>query len=112
MVKGSHGLDIVSDLKANDGTLLMASKPGEVILSDLIVVNNGTHEAELLNCEKMKRLKVFTLNDSKKVTDGSGRVKLKPGQYLLFFLRKLKILLFGEDSWMTNFAFLLVYCGC
>lgn len=45
-------------------------------------VENQTREAvNLLHCEMLKRMRVFKLDDMKKVTEGKGTVSLIPGLF-------------------------------
>jgi hypothetical protein len=47
---------------------------------EIVLTNKGDMVIELAHCEMMKKVRVFTLRDSKKVTDGMGTVKLSPGK--------------------------------
>ena len=46
---------------------------------EIVLTNTGDVDVELAHCEMMKKLRVFTLRDSKKVTDGMGSAKISPG---------------------------------
>ena len=59
------------------GTYLVDVGPGDVYRANLTIKNNGKSAVELLHCEMLKKVRVFTLNDPAKVTDGLGTAILK-----------------------------------
>lgn len=83
-MNGVPGLAITSSLEEGsevneEGVFFIQSHEKVVNQMEIILTNNGNIPLELAHCEMMKRCRVFTLNDSKKVTDGMGKVLLKPG---------------------------------
>jgi len=87
LIRGVPGLTISSSLHkgpdANeDGTFFLQLNENESKQMEIILTNHSEKTLELAHCEMMKKCRVFALNDSKKVTDGMGKVKLKPGMHL------------------------------
>ena len=68
----------------------------ENVSSTTIVTIKNTSDLENLifrNCEMLKRIRVFRLNDSKNLTDGKKAVIIKPGDYHTF----IELILFLRD---------------
>ncbi|KAL4226712.1 Helicase MOV-10 [Mactra antiquata] len=63
----------------NNGTYIVNVVEKELKKFDIVVSNVGNKLIELLHCEMMKKVRVFTLRDSKKVTDGMKSVQIYPG---------------------------------
>ena len=87
LIEDKFGVEITTKLrqvteKDQAGTYLVDLKPGEENQSTLTIHIKGDHPVELLHCEMLKKVRVFKLNDPKRVTDGLGTVILKPGKGL------------------------------
>ena len=85
LIEDKFGVEITTKLrqvteKDQAGTYLVDLKPGEENHSTLTIHIKGDHPVELLHCEMLKKVRVFKLNDPKRVTDGFGTVILKPGK--------------------------------
>lgn len=94
MVKGVPGVKVTCSLNGmhqadfgEDGVFTTEMQENDMKQMDIVLTNVGNALVELAHCEMMKRCRVFTLNDSKKVTDGMGTVQLKPGEVLLYTRR-------------------------
>lgn len=91
MVKGVPGVRVTCNLtgasqaeNGEDGVFTIEMQENDIKQMDIVLTNVGNALIELAHCEMIKRCRVFTLNDSKKVTDGMGKVQLRPGEVLLY----------------------------
>ena len=85
MIEDKFGIQIATRLrqlneKDQAGTYLVDLQPGDVVKSTLTVQNKGKCDMELLHCEMLKKIRVFTLSDQARVTDALRTVVLKPGK--------------------------------
>ncbi|XP_060555779.1 uncharacterized protein LOC132716503 [Ruditapes philippinarum] len=78
LVEGSPTITVTADVEEKDGTYFIHTEENEVKMVEIVLTNKGDMEVELAHCEMMKKVRVFTLRDNKKVTDGMGTVKLIP----------------------------------
>lgn len=79
LVKGIPNIVLSVNTEETEGTYFIHTEEGEVKTIDITITNKREHDIDLVHCEMMKKVRVFTLRDSKKVTDGMGTVTLKPG---------------------------------
>lgn len=81
LVKGVAGLKVSSSIgDANeDGVFFLQLHENELKQMDITLTNTSSIDIELAHCEMMRKCRVFTLNDSKKVTDGMASYMIKPG---------------------------------
>ncbi|XP_045165133.2 putative helicase MOV-10 [Mercenaria mercenaria] len=79
LVEGSPTISITADTEEKEGTYFINTEEEIVKMVEITITNKGDVPVELAHCEMMKKVRVFTLRDSKKVTDGMGTAKLSPG---------------------------------
>ena len=84
MTKNKNGVTVSAPSDGRDAdTLLMILKeqqPREVTLT--IKNTNKTQGVELISCELLKRIRVFQLDDVRKVTESQTNVIIEPGFFI------------------------------
>lgn len=82
LVKDREGISITAD-KADyiNGTYHLQIRENVESTVFLRIENETQEVVELCHCEMLKRMRVFRLDDVKKVTEGQGGVHLIPGRY-------------------------------
>ena len=84
LIEDKFGIEITTKLrqlseKYQEGTYLLDLQPGDLYKTTIAVKNNGNFDVELLHCEMLKKIRVFTLSDEARVTDAVRTVVIKPG---------------------------------
>lgn len=87
LVAGSQHISVTTDTEEVDGTYFINTEEDEVKTIDITISNKGVLVLELAHCEMMKKVRVFTLRDSKNVTDGMASAVLTPGETYVIQVR-------------------------
>ncbi|XP_061178747.1 putative helicase MOV-10 [Saccostrea echinata] len=84
LIKDREGIAIIGDnADYLNGTYHMQIKENIEKTMFLKLENQTEEMVELLHCEMLKRMRVFKLDDVKKVTEGQGAVPLIPGSHYI-----------------------------
>lgn len=83
-MQDKYNIQVKSDCEGDDGTYFLDLREGIESVMTLIVKNNSTKDViDLMHCEMLKRIRVFSLHDEKGVTEQQDKVAVLPGNHTL-----------------------------
>ncbi|XP_069141749.1 putative helicase MOV-10 isoform X2 [Argopecten irradians] len=90
LIQDKNNIEIVADCDNRNGTYFMDLKEGvEATINITIKNNSSTDIIELVHCEMLKRIRVFTLHDEKNVTEQQNKVTILPFSHYKIRIRAL-----------------------
>lgn len=88
MVKDREGIAIIGEnVEYLNGTYHIQIQENTERTLNLRVENHTPEVVQLLHCEMLKRMRVFKLDDAKKMTEGRQAVSINSGRFPLVNVR-------------------------
>lgn len=84
LIKDKDGITVKSDFDTDGGKIQVPVSCNQRKTVEIEVTNEGTDAVKFVRCEMLRRFRVFTLNDEKKVTN-SQPLQLHAGEMHLSF---------------------------
>lgn len=99
MVKDREGIAIIGEnAEYLNGTYHIQIQENIERTMSLRVENHTPEVVELLHCEMLKRMRVFKLDDAKKMTEGRESVSINSGRFPLVNVRSKHYVLMPLNS--------------